>query len=99
MPLRPFTYIPDELFDLGGAGEHEIEFTAWIKSEVGVFGSTTTVQITRAVVHVVYGEIKQELDVTARINRDHYARDMWEAEILASYEGARDDIEYDREPA
>lgn len=87
--MTPFTYIPDELIDCGDLiGEHPIEFTAWISAREP--DKKPIVQITQAIVKVVFGEIEQNLDITARINRESYVRDHWEDEILRAYEGAHE---------
>lgn len=81
----PYIYQPDELIDLGLAGFHPITVTAWISVEYVGTVQRHSVNITRAVVEIIYGEQRQELDVTSRLLKSHYTIEQWEDDVWKDY--------------
>lgn len=86
MTIKPWIYVPDDYLDLGAAGEHPLTLTAWIDVEEINGEQTHSVRIVNAIVHVQYGELAQELDITTKILNSHYTRKGWEDEIWENYE-------------
>lgn len=93
MSTVPFTYEPDELFDLGDIGEHPILFTTWIETEPD---RRPIVKFMRAIVDLICkGESVGKLDVTRFIMQSPVARERWESEILSAYAKAKEKLERD----
>lgn len=88
MAMKPYSYLPDELYDLGGAGEHPITLTAWIDTDTEFGRERKSVNIVSAVVKVTYGDLVQELDITRAVLGSPYSRELWEDEIWNSYKAS-----------
>jgi hypothetical protein len=85
----PYTYIPDDHMDLGVAGEHPIQFHAWIIHD-GCPDTHPTVEIAGAFVAITHGYITQTLDVVHQIRKSPSDLRKWEQEILKSYLSAQE---------
>jgi hypothetical protein len=93
MSQTPYTHNPDELFDLGEAGEHPITFSCWIYCEPD---RKPQVRFMKAIVDVTYsGQRTQRLDVTPHILASPWTRERWEDEIIQAFENAREKTERD----
>lgn len=88
--MQNFTYLPDSYFDLGEAGEHPCEVTAWIQPPYDP-RFQASVNIVRVIVKVSYpgDEAPQILDITKRIKKYPMTRERWEDEVRKAWESAK----------
>lgn len=89
--MMPFIYTPDDYFDCGGLGEHEITFTTFIDTDYMHGREFRSVNITRAVVTIKFKDWPpQEIDVTKLILDSAYTRELWEEDIYKAYKDGRE---------
>lgn len=87
VPRRPFYYTPDEYFSFGLAGEHPVEFMAWI-GECGP-NELLPVEIISVIVHWRFKDpMTQFTDIREQVLEHH--RERYEDEIRHAFERAKE---------
>ncbi len=85
VPRRPFPYEPDESFDFGFAGEHPVQFLAWIDDSL----TPTQVDILRVTVRPTYAHSHTEWDVTPAVKSCREREIRYQDEIREAFENAK----------
>jgi len=82
-----YTYTPEDFFDLGDAGEHQVTYTAKIERDpYSVWGKESyTCELKTALVTVNYAGMKQSLNVMPRLKTYPGSVIRIEQEILKDY--------------
>lgn len=88
VPRRPFTYIPDEYFDFGFAGEHPVTFLAWVDDREPGIASVSIIKVW--ITPTFRCEGSNEWDITAKIKQYPERERRYEDEIRADFEKAKD---------
>ncbi len=89
IPKRPFFYRPAEFFDFGIAGEHPVEFIAWLDDCAP--GEKIPVRIVAVFVKPTFKNPKdQEWNITEEIFKYPGRRERYEDEIRADYLSKRE---------
>lgn len=83
IPRRPYSYIPDELFNCGDAGEHPATFLAWIDDREP--GKEPSVSILKVYITPIFPSESDEWDITSAIKGSPSKRSEYEEKIRQDY--------------